>query len=309
MHWRYRVTNRIPARLVLAFARRYVAGASLDDALRTADELWESRHIRSTLDVLGEHVASPEQAKGALASYLRAAAQVAARPHVSLSIKPGHFGHYVAPALCKSQVRELAERCRVGGTRLTIDMEDVDLTDATLGLYRQLKPEYPNLGVVLQARLFRTADDVESLAGLDARVRLCIGVYDVPAGLGHVRKTDAKENLLRLLPRLLDVAAAVELATHDEQVLDRARRLLEERTIPRDRVEFQMLLGVPRERVQDELVAAGWPVRLYVPFAESWADATAYLRRRLAESPSMALLVLRNLVSRGDRPSPTASGA
>ena len=231
----------------------------------------------------------------ALEAYLHAAAGAAERPHVSLSFKPGHFGHHVDPALCERQVRALAAHCETQGTRLTIDMEDVDVTDAALDLYRRLKPEFHGLGIVLQSKLFRTAADVESLQGLGARVRLCLGAYDVSADAGHRDRAEAKANFLRLLPRLLDVAAIVEIATHDAAVIDRTRELLVQRNVPRERVEFQMLLGVPRRKLQDALVADGGAVRLYVPYAESWDDATAYLRRRLVETPSLAGLVLRNL--------------
>jgi proline dehydrogenase len=293
------MTERIPARMVLAFARRYVAGPSVEHALRRADALWSERHIHSTLDVLGEHVSTPEQARAALAGYQEAARRIASRRWVSLSIKPGHFGHYVDPTLCETQVRALAAQAQTQGTRLTIDMEDVDLTDATLALYRRLKPGFPELGTVLQTKLFRTARDIEDLAGHGARVRICLGVYDVPAELGFTRKAEAKENLLRLLPRLLDTADVVEIATHDRRVIARAREILAEKRVPRERIEFQMLLGVPRAELQADLVADGWTVRVYVPYADSWSAAVAYLRRRLAESPSMALLVARNLFGRG----------
>lgn len=297
MGWRQTVTRRIPRRMVLAFARRYVAGASLESGLEHADALWRDRRLRSTLDVLGESIHDEALSRHALALYQQAAHAAAGRPWVSLSIKPGHFGHYVRPGLAEPQIAALAETCQAQGTRLTIDMEDLDLTDETLRLYRALKPRFPVLGTVLQARLFRTEHDLEALAGLDARVRLCLGVYEVPPDVGHTRKPAAKRNLLRLLPRLLDVAGVVELATHDEQVIAEARELFARRGIDRSRVEFQMLLGVPRRRLQDELVAEGWSVRLYVPFADSWNDAVAYLRRRLAESPSLALLVVRNLLA------------
>jgi len=299
MRWHDRVAHRIPRRLVLAFAHRYIAGPSLDDALRVADDLWASRRIRSTLDVLGEQVTSPEQARAALEAYMRAAEGAAARPHVSLSFKPGHFGQLVEPALCERQARDLAARCERPHTRLTIDMEDTDLTDATLALYRRLRPEFPGLGLVLQSRLFRTAEDVENLAGLDARVRLCIGAYDVSGEMGYGTRYEAKENLLRLLPRLLDVATVVEIATHDRALVERIRGVLARREVARERIEFQMLMGVPRRKLQDALVADGWTVRLYVPYAESWDDATAYLRRRLVETPSIAGLALRNLFGTG----------
>lgn len=307
--WSRRLLERLPDRLVLTFARPYVAGPSLDDALRRADELWNQRRLRSTLDVLGEQVSTVDSARRALDSYLRAADAAASRPYVSLSAKPSHLGHGVSAELAAEQLRALAERAGAGGTELTIDMEDTDLTDATLALYRRLKPDFPQLGTVLQSRLFRTADDVESLAGLDARVRVCIGAYDVPASVGHGSRAAAKAALLRLLPRMLELFAVVELATHDPRLIAEARALAAQRR-DRARIEFQMLLGVPRARLQDELVAAGHDVRLYVPYAESWNEALGYLRRRLAERPAMVVPVLRNLAAREGphRPERPAAG-
>ncbi|MBW2525846.1 MAG: proline dehydrogenase family protein [Deltaproteobacteria bacterium] len=295
-HW---IAERIPARGVRAAAAPYVAGDSLTAALQFADELWHQRGIRTTLDVLGEHVTSAERAEQACETYLNAADRITERPWASLSVKPGHFGFHVDPALLERLTRRLAQRCQAQGTRLTLDMEDRDLTEATIDLYRTLRPEFDTLGMVLQTKLFRTPGDLEQLAGLGARVRMCIGVYDVPPSVGHQRKHDAKEELLRLLPRALELLDVVELATHDETVIAQARELLTQRRVPRRRFEFQMLMGVPRRRLQDELRAAGHDVRLYVPFTESWPDAVAYLRRRLAESPSMAWLVARNLLHRG----------
>jgi proline dehydrogenase len=294
-HW---LAERLPAAGVRAAAAPYVAGDSLEAALRCADQLWDASGIRTTLDVLGEHVTSAEKARRAGDTYLRAAEQVADRPWASLSVKPGQFGFHVSPALLEELTRELAARCQAQQTRLTLDMEDRDLTTATLDLYRRLRPEFDVLGMVLQTRLFRTERDLETLAGLGARVRLCIGVYEVPPSAGHRSNQQAKDNLLRLLPRALDLLEVVELATHDETVIARARELLKQRKTPRARVEFQMLMGVPRQRVQEDLLGHGHDVRLYVPFTESWDDGVAYLRRRLAESPSMALLVARNLLRR-----------
>lgn len=298
MSFRTWLAERIPAAAVKVAAGPYVAGDSLEAALACADRLWKERGIRTTLDVLGENVTSEARARHAGDLYLEAAERVVERPHVSLSIKPGHFGFHVRTSLLEQLVRRLATTCQRQGTRLTLDMEDRDLTDATLELYRALRPEFDVLGTVLQTKLFRTERDLESLAGLGARVRLCIGVYDVPPSAGYPRKADAKRNLLRLLPRALDLLDVVEIATHDQAVIAAARALLAGRDVAPERVEFQMLMGVPRRRLQDDLGAAGYDVRLYVPFAESWDDAVAYLRRRLAESPSTALLVATNLVKR-----------
>ncbi|MBW2454037.1 MAG: proline dehydrogenase family protein [Deltaproteobacteria bacterium] len=293
------MANRIPAAAVRAAASPYVAGDSLGGALELADSLWRERGMATTLDALGEEVRTAAQTDEALALYQRAADSAVDRPWVTLSIKPGQFGCRLDEQVCERQVRALADRCEAQGTGLTLDMEDTALTDGTIALYRRLRPEFSTLGMVLQTKLYRTERDLDSLATVGGRVRLCIGVYDVPAKLGFRRKTEAKDNLLRLLPRALDVLDRVEIATHDEDVIRQARRIVEASAGGRDRVEFQMLLGVPRQHLQDELVAAGYAVRLYLPFVDQWDDAEAYLRRRLAESPSLAGLVMRNLVSSG----------
>lgn len=291
------MANRIPAAAVRLAASPYVGGDSLDSALELADSLWQRRGIRTTLDALGEEVHTAAQTEQALALYQQAADRARDRPWVTLSIKPSQFGCRLDRQICEQQVRTLARQCEAQGTGLTLDMEDTDLTDPTLALYRRLRPEFSTLGTVLQTRLFRTEGDLDSLAPVGGRVRFCIGVYAVPATVGHRRKAAAKDNLLALLPRALEVLDRVEIATHDEEVIRRAQRLVAATPGARERVEFQMLLGVPRQRLQDELMAAGHGVRLYLPFVDRWDDAEAYLRRRLAESPSLAGLVVRNLVS------------
>jgi proline dehydrogenase len=292
------VVNLIPGRLVRVFAAPYVSGDSLEKGIETADRLFRERGVLTTLDVLGEAEKTEERVRKAVENYLRALEAIRDRPHCTLSIKPGHFGFYVSPELCRRNIEELAAACQAAGRGLTVDMEDTDLTDFTLDLYRDLKPRYPILGMVLQSRLFRTLDDVDRLDGLQAHVRACIGIYNVPGDRAYTRKRDMKENLLRLIEKLFDRGHYVCIATHDVEYLARARKLIARKGIPKERYEFQMLLGVPREKLHRELVASGEKVRLYVPFAHDWNDAIAYLRRRMLESPSMSLLVLKNLFFR-----------
>ncbi|MEW5763925.1 MAG: proline dehydrogenase family protein [Acidobacteriota bacterium] len=293
------IVNLIPGRLVRVFAAPYVSGDSLDKGLAVADRLFEERGIHTTLDVLGEAEKTEAKVRGAVENYLRALEAVKTRGYCTLSIKPGHFGFYVSPDLCRRNVEEMAAACQAAGRGLTVDMEDTDLTDFTLDLYRDLKPKYPILGTVLQSRLHRTLDDVDRLDGLNAHVRACIGIYNVGPDKALTNRRQMKENLLLLIEKLLDRGHYVCVATHDMEYLAKARDLLRRKAVLKDRYEFQMLLGVPRDRVQKELVAAGETVRLYVPFASDWDDAIAYLRRRMLESPSMSLLVLKNLFVRG----------
>jgi proline dehydrogenase len=292
------VVNMIPAPMVRVFASPYVSGDSLEKGLAVADALFKNRGVETTLDVLGEAEHTEAKVRGAVDNYLRALDALKDRPYCTLSIKPGHFGFYVSPDLCRRNVEEMAAACQSAGRGLTVDMEDTDLTDFTLDLYRSLKPKYPVLGTVLQSRLFRTLDDVDKLDGLKAHVRACIGIYNVGPDKAMTNKRQMKENLLRLIEKLFDRGHYVCVATHDVEYIAKARGLIARKKIPKDRYEFQMLLGVPRERLQSELISSGERVRLYVPFASDWADAIAYLRRRMLESPSMTLLVAKNLVSR-----------
>jgi len=298
MQFRRFVADLIPGRLVRVFAAPYVAGDSLEKGLAVADRLYRESGICTTLDVLGEAEKTEAKVRTAVQVYHRALEAIADRPYCTLSIKPGHFGYYVDPAFCTANIETLAEACQAAGRGLTVDMEDTDVTDWTLATYKALKQKFPGVGTVLQSRLFRTEKDVEGLAGLGAHVRLCIGIYNVRSELALTNKREMKESLLKLLRQLVEGGAYVCVATHDVEYIRKARAVLEEMQVPKDRCEFQMLLGVPREQIQKELVAAGYTVRLYVPFAEDWSDAVAYLRRRMVEGPSIIALVLKNLVRR-----------
>ncbi|HUW40153.1 MAG TPA: proline dehydrogenase family protein [Rectinemataceae bacterium] len=298
MSIRKTVVNLIPGPLIRVFASPYVAGDSLGKALAAADT-FHARGLDITLDILGEAETTEDKVEAAVEVYYRALEALKDRPFCTLSIKPGHFGYYVSPDFCKANIEGFAAACQAAGRGLTIDMEDTDLTDWTLELYRELKPRYPILGTVLQARLYRTEKDLASLAGLGAHIRNCIGIYNVPATLAMTRKRDMKENLLKMTRELVAGGHYVAVATHDIEYIRKARAILEELGVPKSRCEFQMLLGVPRDAIQQELADAGYTVRVYLPFAEDWRDSIAYLRRRMIESPSMVFLVLKNIFKRG----------
>jgi len=292
------MTGMIPGRLVRLFASRYVGGDSMEKAIAAADELYEKHGIESTIDLLGEEEKTKERVEWAMDKYYKKLEAIRERPYCTLSIKPGQTGFYVDPDLCMENIDKFAAACQQAGRGLTIDMEDTDLTDFTLAMYRKLKPKYTILGTVLQSRLFRTPEDVDSLKGLNANIRACIGIYNVPPDKAYQKKRDMKEALMKMIEKLFDDGHYVCVATHDMEYIDRARALIAEKKIPKDRYEFQMLMGVPRDNIQRELIEAGEKVRLYVPYALHWDDAIAYLRRRMAASPSITCLVLKNVVSK-----------
>ena len=289
------VVNLIPGRLVRIFAAPYVAGDSLEKAIAVADRLHEEKGIHTTLDVLGEAEQTEAKVRGAVEAYLRALESVKSRPYSTISIKPGHWGYYVSPDLCRRNIEEMAAACQAAGRGLTVDMEDTDVTDFTIQLYRDLKPKYPILGTVLQSRLYRTEKDLDAFDGLQANIRMVIGIYNVPAPVAMTKKREMKEAMLRQSLTLLERGHYVCFGTHDNEYIRKAWKAFKDKGIPKDRYEFQMLLGVPRDNIIKELRDAGETVRLYVPFASDWDDAIAYLRRRMLESPFMAGLVIKNL--------------
>lgn len=296
----------VPAPLVRIFARPYLAGGTSSAALETAARLLEERSMLSTLDLLGEAVTEPEQIRTNESVYAAVIQELAAdarfgersvRPTVS--VKPSAFtiGDLEAAFAPIERLLELGRERRVG---VTIDMEDRRWTDVTLEHAVRLFEAGHDVGTVLQTRLHRTEADLERIpAGM--RVRLVIGIYPEPAEVALTDKGAMKERLLTAAARLLERGAQVEFATHDDAFVERF--VTEVAPVAPERCELQLLLGVPRdrmlERVRADPVGQRLPIRVYVPFATDMAQATAYLRRRLDESPNMMFLVLRNLFQRG----------
>ena len=294
----------IPGPLVRWFARPYVAGGSLEAAVDTAAQLQE-RDVLATMDLLGEEVRDAEHVRRNVGAYERLVDALSAHPSLhdgerraSVSIKPSAFTT-AGPDEAADPVRALARYSAERGVPVTIDMEDRRWTDWTLDIAEELYGAGLDVGTVLQTRLNRTRADVERLPE-GMRVRLVIGIYPEPAEVACTDKREMKERMVAYAGRLLERGARVEFATHDVQTLERFLR--DVAPVAPDRCELQMLLGVPRGKFVRRLQAGEYglklPVRLYIPFALSWQEATAYLRRRMRESPGMVWLVLRNLGGR-----------
>ncbi len=296
MSLRDKIIEWTPAPLVLFFSAPYVAGNSLEKAIAKADEFWETRGLESTLDLLGEGIKNEEDIAAELNEYLRILDAIGDRKHITLSLKATQMGLGLNPDLCQKNIEQILDKAKDLDIQVTIDMEESHYVDATLNLYRTLRQKYDNVGTVLQSRLFRTEEDITKyLSGLQAHIRLCIGIYNEPPEIAYQNKKEMKENFYKLLGKLWDEGHFVGIATHDEQLLERCLNLAKERQIPQERFEVQMLLGVPREETQRRLREQGIPVRLYVPYSISTRHALAYLRRRMLENPHIIFYVLGNL--------------
>jgi proline dehydrogenase len=286
-----RALPAVPRSVVRRVSSRYIAGPSLDDAVRVVRELNAGRRM-ATIDVLGEDVRSADEA----AAITRAYHDVLARIHdegltSSVSVKPTALGLELGPELCRANFEAVVGDARERGAFVRIDMEDSSTTDATLALYRELRAGgLDNVGVVLQSRLRRTLDDVAGLAD----VRLCKGIYLEPDAIAFQDPDEVRASFVRCLEALLAQGSYVALATHDDELIAASTRILRERGLTPDRYEFQMLLGVTPER-GDDLVRDGHRLRIYVPFGTHWYE---YSLRRLKENPRIAGYVAADVVKR-----------
>lgn len=285
-----------PDFMVKLFAAPYIAGDSVEVAVERARRLWSERRLKSTIDLLGEELTRREDVEETVAQYIRLVDLLGRQECATLSLKPTQLGSHESADACTANVGRIAECAAAQGIGVTIDMEDHTYTDMTLEVYRRLLPRFSDLGVVLQTRLHRTARDIDVLRGMKARIRLCIGIYLEPADIALQAKPEMKERVLRQGERLLDDGHYVEFATHDEALIGKILDMTARKGFCSQRFEFQMLLGVPRDGIQRQLIVDGQTVRLYVPYAVKWAHALGYAKRRLAANPSMGLYIAKNLV-------------
>lgn len=272
---------------------RFIAGRTLDDALRVAEAL-NGQGIAVTLDSLGESVTSEAEAHRAAEVYHNLLEAIAARHlDANISLKLTQMGLEQSVELAESIAGKLAEHAQATGSFVRIDMEDSRLTDVTLDLVHRIHARpaaHGSVGVVIQAYLYRSAADVEKLLADGIRIRLCKGAYKEPAEVAWPRKADVDRNYLKLCQRLLDSPVYHGLATHDEAIVAAIKSYIATRGVGRDRFEFQMLYGVRRD-LQRALVREGFKVRVYVPFGTEWYP---YFMRRLAERPANVLFLAKN---------------
>ena len=280
----------VPKAVVRKLSARYIAGPVLHDALRVVAALNAGGKL-ATVDVLGEEVSGESEAAAIAADYV-AALDAFERDQLdaNVSIKPTGLGLKLGYDLCKRNVETVIAAAEPTNRFVRIDMEDSSTTDATLRLVRELRDEgHERVGPVLQASLKRTVADAASLAG--ASVRLCKGIYIEPESIQYRDDQDVRASFVQTLETLLDGHCYAAIATHDEWLVEQSLGLLRDRSVPGDRYEFQMLLGV-RPELGDRLVGDGHRLRIYVPYGRQWHE---YSLRRLQENPKIAGYVAGDL--------------
>lgn len=282
-----------PRPIVGFFARRYVAGNTLGEAVAVVRRLM-GQGCCATIDVLGESVTDREQARAVVGEYravLDAIAEHALDANVSL--KPTQLGLTIDPELCRENIAAVIEKAHSRGTFVRIDMEDAPTTEATLSVYRDLIARFPGAtGIVLQARLRRTLADAAAAAESKTNVRLCKGIYLEPRAIAYEERDIIRNAFVHALRVLLTGGAYVGIATHDEWLVCEALAIIGELGLRSNQYEFQMLLGVDPE-LRGILTGAGHRLRVYVPFGTHWY---LYSVRRLRENPTIARAGLQALL-------------
>jgi proline dehydrogenase len=287
--------RRVPQKLVKPVAMRYIAGEGIEDAVRVVRGL-NAGKMTATIDVLGEDVSTTgetKEARDACVRVLRAVREQGIDSY--LSIKLSQIGLKIDERLGYENVKKILQAAREYGNFVRIDMEDSSLTASTLSLYERLRAEgFANVGVVIQAYLRRSEEDVRKLIKLRANIRLVKGIYTEPEIIALKDREAIRENYLRLLKILLEAGGYVAIATHDDFLIKGGFQFIREMDLPQNAYEFQMLYGV-REKLRDHILARGHRMRIYVPFGSRWYS---YSLRRFQENPQIFRYILKALLVR-----------
>jgi proline dehydrogenase len=284
-----------PKSLVRRFSARYIAGETIEDLLDTVRRL-NAEGCMATVDVLGEFIRYTSEARAAAAIYQTVLARLAEeRLDANISVKLSQMGLLINPDLCEAIMDELVTLAAETGNFVRIDMEDSPCTSATIDLYLKLRQRHSNVGIVLQAMLRRTMADTHRIIEAGAgHFRLCKGIYREPRRRAYQDTGVIHKNYVHLLDTMFEQGAYVGIATHHEDLIWEARRLIAQHGLAREQYEFQMLLGVEPE-LRSLLLEEGHRVRVYVPFGPQWH---AYSMRRLKENPAIVGHLLKNLLVR-----------
>lgn len=290
-----------PKKFIWLFSSSYISGETIDDAIHVARD-FNSRDIRVTFDILGEFIKTLDEAEANKKEYLDLI-DFAQKQGINgnYSVKPTSFGLLIDKEVCYKHIREIVARAASYRNFIRIDMEDSPCTSLEIELFRRLKEEFPSsVGLVVQAYLKRTLDDIKSLEDLNSKeaplsFRLCKGIYVEPASISYKKYEEINQHYIEDLEYMLAHKIYVGIATHDKPLVDAAYGLIRKYEVPKNMYEFQMLYGVT-PRLRDSIVADGHPMRIYVPYGEKWFG---YCTRRLKENPRMAQDIIKAIFYKG----------
>jgi proline dehydrogenase len=272
---------------------RFIAGETIDEAIVAIREI-NARGCSASFDHLNESVNSASETEAEVSEYLNVLAQIDATGIDSnVSIKLTQFGLEIDPELAYRNARRVVEDAARRGNFVRVDMEASNVTQATIDVFKRLRSEFGlnDVGIVVQAYLYRTENDVRDLLKIPARIRLCKGAYNEPPEVAYPEKQKVDENYVRVMQLLLSSGTYHGIATHDPKMIDATIDFAQREGIGKDAFEFQMLYGIRRD-LQEKLARDGYGMRVYVPYGKHWYP---YFMRRLAERPANIWFVMKNL--------------
>ncbi|GMQ81693.1 MAG: proline dehydrogenase family protein [Rhodothermia bacterium] len=282
-------------KLPFFLARRFVAAESIEETLPVAAAL-KKKGLHVTLDRLGEYVSDPHLAESARDGYIKLVRAIAASDSDidrNISIKLSMLGQKIDESFCRDNLYQLLDTARETDSFVRLDMEGSDVTESTLSLFETARTEYPNsVGIVLQAYLKRTKEDVQRMCDLNARVRLCKGAYKEPEAIAHQNMSVIRDRFCEYMEMLLASARYPAIATHDDILINQTKAYIQANGVEPSRFEFQMLYGM-RADTQIAISKEGFNMRVYVPFGSTWFP---YFSRRIRERKENVFFVLKNLI-------------
>ena len=284
-----------PKWFIELFSKSYVAGYSSNEVLSIVEEL-NSQGFSATIDILGEHVKDLDISKNITQQYCELFENINSKSIDSnISVKPTHIGLDISKNVVLENFNKIIEVARDKSNFLRIDMESSNNTDDTFEIYKSLKNKYSGVGVVLQAYLKRSINDIENLASPKFNARICKGIYKEDSEIAYKEQDMINNNFLEMAKLMLQKNSYACFATHDQQLIDSLVELVEKMKIETTKFEFQVLYGVPMNGKLEKLISKGYKVRIYVPFGPDWYE---YSLRRLKENPNIAGYVIKNLFLR-----------
>ena len=285
----------LPKVFVRLVASPYIAGITDDEMLINVQKL-NNKGYDVAIDILGEHVTTEQEATEITERYANLYGRIASQQlNANLSIKLSHIGQDLGYDVVKNNLMILVNAAKKHNNFLRLDMENSPYTSETINLYKKAFEDYSNVGIVLQAYMHRSKDDLDKLANEKFNVRICKGIYIESEDIAYRNYQKIRDNYIVLVQQALIKGAYVGIASHDEYLIDKLYLWIKENQIPTTQYEFQILHGVPMEKKLQQLIKEGNKVRVYVPYGDNWYD---YSIRRLKENPKMAGYIIKNIFSK-----------
>ena len=285
----------LPKWMARPFALPYVAGETINEAIQAAESVID-QGFSVTMDILGEHTLDVEFSRKITDDYCSLYNQIIGKNlDCTISLKLTHLGLDINDELAQDNLEKIIKSAKSGDLGLTIDMENSPYTSRTIKIYKETLGSYEKVGMVLQAYLHRSMDDLNSIMSPQLHLRICKGIYREDEKIAFQNMEQINENYIALCQTLLESEGFAEIATHDTELIHHLDRWITENQIPIDRFEFQVLYGVPMGNTLEKLKDKGYRVRVYIPFGDKWYE---YSIRRLKENPNIAGYVLKNMFKR-----------